>query len=346
VQRRTLLKAGLTVPAAVTASTLVPAAAEARPVARATLARGLDFPWGLGFLPDGSALVTERNSGRVLRVRRGGGASVVGRIPGVYHQDGGEGGLLGLALSPTFRRDRWVYLFLTTRTDNRIIRVRYADGRLGTSQVILGGIPSNYTHNGGGLLFTGTTNPSLFATTGDTRRPGLAQDRQSLAGKVLRMRPDGSPQAGNPFGNRVYTLGHRNVEGLVRADDGRLWASELGENTWDELNLVRRGHNYGWARVEGADGPRGYTNPFAQWHTDVCSPSGVAVARGRAWVGALRGQCLWSVDLAGRNAHAKVRYFHTTFGRIRMVRRAPDGSLWIGTSNGGGADRIVRVTLG
>jgi glucose/arabinose dehydrogenase len=339
MDRRTLLKAGLAVPAVTSASLLLASPAEATPRVGRTLARGLDFPWGIGFLPSGNALVTERNSGRVLRVRPSGGVRHVGTIRGV-HNAGGEGGLLGLAVSPDFFRDRWIYLFMTTRADNRIVRVRYTSRGLSEPEVLVAGIPRSITHNGGGLMFSGG---SLFATTGDTRRPELAQRRGSLAGKVLRLKPDGSPQDGNPFGNRVYTRGHRNPEGIVRDRYGRIWCSELGENTWDELNWIRRGRNYGWPDEEGGDGPGGYANPFTQWHPENCSPSGVAFARGRIWVGALRGESLWSVDVAGRGAHERTRHFEGRFGRIRMVKRAPGGSLWIGTSNGGGRDRIVRI---
>jgi glucose/arabinose dehydrogenase len=337
--RRTLLKAGLVAPAAASAAVLTTTAADALPRKGRTLARGLSFPWGIDFLDDGDALVTERNSGRVLRVRDTGGYTVVGTVPGVYN-NGGEGGLMGLALSPDFATDRWVYAFLTTRTDNRIVRMQYVGGALGAPEVLLAGIPRNQTHNGGGLWFSSR---SLFATTGDTRRPELAQDRRSLAGKILRMKPDGTPQDGNPYGNYVYTHGHRNPEGITIANDGRIWSSELGENTWDELNWIRPGRNYGWPRVEGADGPHGFTNPFAQWHPVYCSPSGIAVRHGIAWVGALRGECLWSVDVGGRRAGRKTRYFHTAFGRIRMVKKAPDDTLWIGTSNGGGTDQIIRI---
>jgi glucose/arabinose dehydrogenase len=245
-------------------------------------------------------------------------------------------------VSPTFSRDRWIYLFLTTRVDNRIVRVRYTSSGLSAPDVLVAGIPRGRTHNGGALMFS---RGSLFATTGDTHRPELAQRRGSLAGKVLRMKPDGSPQDGNPFGNRVFTRGHRNPQGIVRDRYGRIWCSELGEDTWDELNWIRRGRNYGWPGAEGADGPGGHANPFTQWHPENSSPSGVAFARGRAWVGALRGECLWSVDVTGRDAHERTRHFHGRFGRIRMVKRAPGGSLWIGTSNGGDRDRIVRIRL-
>jgi glucose/arabinose dehydrogenase len=343
MHRRTVLKAGLAVPAALSVTALADPA-DAAPRASATLARRLSFPWGIDFLPDRSALVTERNSGRILRVRPGGGFSVVGRVRGAFN-DGGEGGLMGLALSPRFATDRWVYVFLTTRRDNRVLRMRYVGGRLGPPRVVLAGIPRSRTHNGGGLWFSGHARPSLFVSTGDTRRPWLAQDRRSLAGKILRLKPDGTAQTGNPFGSRVYSFGHRNPEGITIAADGRIWSSELGENTWDELNWIRPGRNYGWPRSEGGDGPGGSPDPFARWSTEECSPSGVAIARGRAWVGALRGECLWSVNLAGPAARRRTRFFHHDFGRVRMVKRAPDGSLWVGTSNGAGADVIVRIRL-
>lgn len=344
MRRRTLLKAGLLAPPAAAAPLVLgQAPADAALRVGATLASGISYPWGIDFLADGSALVTLRNSGRILRVRPGGGYSDVGTVPGVYN-NGGEGGLMGLALSPTYATDHLVYVFLTTSTDNRIIAMPYVGGELGPSQVVLSGIPRNQTHNGGGLWFT--DHPSLYASTGDTRRPELALDKSSLAGKILRMKPDGSPQDGNPYGTRVFTRGHRNPEGLTMAPDGRLWSSELGENTWDELNWIRKGHTYGWPRVEGTDGPGGYTDPLTRWHPADCSPSGIAVRDGRAWIGALRGQCLWSVVLSGPNAPRRTRHLHGRFGRIRMVKNAPDGSLWIGTSNGGDADMIVRLTFG
>jgi glucose/arabinose dehydrogenase len=347
MQRRTMLRAALAASAGLAgASVQGPAVARGAAGVRvgATLARGLSFPWGIDFLPDGSALVTERNSGRVLRVAAHGGFTVVGRVSGVFN-GGGEGGLLGLALSPQLATDHWVYVYLTTRHDNRVLRMQYDGSVLGRPSEVLTGIPRSHTHNGGGLWFGGVSRPSLFVTTGDTRRPELAQDRRSLAGKILRLKPDGTAQVGNPFASRVYTYGHRNPEGITVGPDGAVWSSELGENTWDELNRIRPGRNYGWPRSEGGDGRGGYTDPFARWHTDVCSPSGVALAGGRAWVAALRGECLWSVHLTGAAAHRRTRYLHRSLGRVRMVRRAPDGSLWVGTSNGGGADRIVRVTV-
>ena len=344
IERRSVLQAGLATAVAglAPASVLVAAPAVAAPRVGRTLARGIDYPWGIDFLPDGSALVTERNSGRVLRVRPGGGYSVVGRVAGTYN-DGGEGGLLGLALSPSFAQDRWVYAFVTTTSENRIVRMQYDGTTLTAPQPLLTGIPRGRSHNGGGLWFG--LRGALLASTGDTRDSSLAQDKSSLAGKILRLNTDGSPHPDNPFGNYAYTFGHRNPEGITIDWKGRIWASEFGENTWDELNHIRRGHNYGWPRSEGRDGRGGYTDPFVQWHPENCSPSGTAILAGRAWIGALRGESLWSVDLRGGHPRTKTRHFHGRFGRIRLVKRAPDRSLWIGTSNGDHQDRIVRVTL-
>src|SRR4051812_35200902 len=153
LERRTLLKAGLLAPAAATVALAGAEPADARPVVGRTLASGLDYPWGLTFLPSGSALVGQRNSGEIVRVRPGGGKSTVGAVPGVYN-DGGEGGLLGLALSPTYSQDHLLYAFFTTHTDNRIVRMRYANGKLGSPQVLVSGIPRGPRHNGGGLWFT------------------------------------------------------------------------------------------------------------------------------------------------------------------------------------------------
>lgn len=345
LHRRTVLTSAVT---AGLASTVSGAAspAEAVTVGR-TLARGLVIPWGLAFLPDGDALVGERRSGEVHRVSRRGGRRLVGTVEAAV--DYGEGGLLGIALSPRFRTNRWVYFYLTTRRDNRIIRKRYVNGALGRTQVLLTGIArsdghGSTIHQGGGLAFGPTGH--LFASTGDAAVPSRAQRNDSLNGKILRLNPDGTVPSDNPVrGNPLWTKGHRNVQGLAWDRRGRMWATELGQSTRDELNVIRRGRNYGWPRVEGGDGGGPYADPFAIWSpTSTCSPSGLAITRGRAWVGALAGEALWSVRLSGPHAGRKVRHFHERFGRIRTVRTAPDGSLWITTSNGSD-DRVIRLRL-
>ncbi len=187
----------------------VPAAAHlGRPT---VLARHLAVPWAIAFLPDGDALVTERDSARLLRVTPGGQVAVVGTVPGVAPY--GEGGLLGVAVSPSFRQDRLVYLYLSTGTDNRIVRFHYSGGRIGPLQAVLTGIPRAAIHNGGRLAFG--PDGMLWASTGEHGQPMLAQDPNSLGGKILRMTPAGRPAPGNPFGTLVWSYGHRNVEGLA-----------------------------------------------------------------------------------------------------------------------------------
>ena len=354
MERGTLLRAGIALPGAVLLSGAVGALDPviARPRVTRSLASGLRVPWGIAFLPSGRALVSERDTGRVLAVRPRGGYHVAGRVPGVVStvSQGGENGLLGLALHPDFARNRWVYAYLSTRSDNRIVRMRYDGGQLGAPHVVLSGIPRSLHHNGGGLAFG--PGGLLYVSTGDAEHPHRAQDRHSLSGKVLRVTDTGGVPAGNPFGNRVWSYGHRNVEGLAFDGDGRLWATEFGNHLHDELNRIVSGGNYGWPRVEGRDGRRGYRDPFVTWSPDHCSPSGIAIARGHAWVGALHGESLWSVKLDAPHKRRKVRHFSHRFGRIRGVHKAPDGSLWITTSDRDGRarrrrgdDHVYRVVL-
>ena len=285
VDRRALLLSG-----AVGATLLGAGPADAAPRVGKVLARNLEVPWGIAFLPSGNALVSERISGRVHLVRKNGTRKHVGTVRGVG-SDVGEGGLLGLAVSPRFREDRWVYAYYTSGSDNRIVRMKYVDGRLRRKQdLLLAGIPMSTIHNGGRLLFT--PGGLLLASTGDAADGSTAQSLGSLGGKILRLTPGGGVPGKNPFGSYVFSYGHRNPQGLAFDGRGRLWAAELGQSTRDELNRIRRGGNYGWPVVEGGDGGGPFRDPIATWATAECSPSGVAVAGGRAWVGALRGRAL------------------------------------------------------
>jgi glucose/arabinose dehydrogenase len=345
MDRRTLLRAGLLTPAALALPVVETSSAEAAPRVTRTLARGLDTPWNIVFLPSGHALVSERDSGWITLVRAGGGKHRIRRL--TVHHDG-ESGLLGLALHPRFTSNRLVYAYLTTTDDNRVVRMRYSGGRLSAPTPVLTGLPSNSFHNGGGLAFGRSGN--LYVSVGDAGDADAAQDTSSMAGKILRVTPEGQRAAGNPFGNLVWTYGHRNPEGIRFGPAGRLWSSEFGQDTWDELNHIVKGRNYGWPRVEGRDGPGGYRDPLTQWHPANASPSGIAIVGNRAWLGALRGRSLWSVVLTGPHRGRRARWFEGRFGRIRAVSKAPDGSLWIGTSNRDGRghpgpsdDRILRV---
>jgi glucose/arabinose dehydrogenase len=312
------------------------------------LAEGLEVPWGVDFLPDGRAVVTERISGRVVRVGPDGTVTPLGTVPAAVPQ--GEAGLLGVAVSPDFDSDRTLYLYLTTETDNRVVRAELDGTRLGRTTVVLDGIPAGFIHDGGRIAFG--PDGHLYVTTGETGDPELAQDPRSLAGKILRITTDGRPAPGNPDpGSPVWSLGHRNVQGLAWDDEGRLWASEFGDSEWDELNLVEKGGNYGWPRVEGAGGDASYVDPQLVWPVDQASPSGLAFADGHLWMAGLRGQRLWRITVSGKGEASKPRAFFTEdFGRLRTVAAAPDGLLWLTTSNRDGRgepapadDRILRV---
>ncbi len=311
------------------------------------VATGLQIPWGLAFLPDGSALVSERNTARILRLRPGTTPTVVGTLPGVV--PAGEAGLLGLAVSPTFASDGWIYAYHTASADNRIVRFQLATP--GTVQVIRSGIPKASIHDGGRIAFG--PDGMLYAGTGDASNTANAQNLNTPAGKILRMTPTGGvPASGNPFaGSVVYSYGHRNVQGLAWDPQGRLYATEFGQNTTDEVNQIVAGGNYGWPTCEGTCSNPSFRNPLATWTTAQASPSGAAIANNTLFAAALRGTRLWLVPLngSGGTSGPPTAELQGTFGRIRAVAVGPDGYLWIATSNRDGRgtpvaadDRVVR----
>ncbi len=308
---------------------------------------GLQLPWSVVFLPDGTAVVSERDSAQVKSIRNG-QTTTVGEVPGV--DPGGEGGLLGLALSPGFATDRWLYAYFTAPDDNRIARMKLTGDTggslaLGEAEVIFSGMPKASTHNGGRIRFG--PDGFLYVGTGDSQRREQPQDTNALGGKILRLTPEGRPAPGNPFGNNpVYSYGHRNVQGLAWDSAGRLWASEFGPDVDDELNLITPGGNYGWPTVTGAPGRSGLIDAKVVWpSTSDASPSGLEIVDGVAYTGALRGQRLWAVPLDGERAGSPVAYFTGQYGRLRDVARAPDGTLWV-ISNNRNPDfaLILRVT--
>jgi len=313
------------------------------------LATGLVAPWGIDFLPDGTALITERDTTKVLAIKHG-SVRMVGRLGGVQPQ--GEAGLLGIAVSPTFDEDSLVYAYFTSPVDNRVVRMEYDGQRLGAPEVILESIPSGFIHDGGRLEFG--PDGYLYVSTGETGSGPLAQDRSSLAGKILRITSDGEAAPGNPIpGSPVWTMGHRNVQGLAFDEQDRLWASEFGANTWDELNQIDKGRNYGWPLVEGKGDLEEYRNPFAQWRTSEASPSGLAYLDGSLWMASLRGERLWRIPVNENGTIEQPEdYFVGDYGRLRTVVAAPSGNLWLATSNRDGRgnpgpqdDQILEVTL-
>ncbi|MFJ9620341.1 PQQ-dependent sugar dehydrogenase [Streptomyces sp. NPDC101181] len=336
---------------------LPPAKGSAKVVS--TLSEDLKSPWGLAALPGGDLLVSSRDEGTVHRVDgESGRKTLLGSVPGA--SPAGEGGLLGLAVAPTFGADQLVYAYVTTTSDNRIVRMNYDEKRpagqqLGAPDTVLRGIPKGSIHNGGRIAFG--PDRMLYAGTGEAGDTELSQDKESLAGKILRMTPDGEPVHGNPEADSVvYSYGHRNVQGLAWDARKRLWAAEFGQNTWDELNLIEPGKNYGWPEVEGQEGKDGFVDPVAQWKTSEASPSGIAYAGGSIWMAGLRGERLWRIPLSGKNTGEPLAdpqpFLEGKHGRLRTVVSAGSDRLWLVTSNTDGRgtpqpgdDRILLVEV-
>ncbi|SFN14648.1 Glucose/arabinose dehydrogenase, beta-propeller fold [Streptomyces sp. cf124] len=301
-----------------------------------TVAEGLDTPWGLAPLPEGGLLVSSRDGATISSIdEKTGERTELGEVPGVA--PAGEGGLMGIAVSPEYASDHMIYAYFTSESDNRIVRMLYdpekpAGEQLGAPDTILRGIPKGTNHNGGRLAFG--PDRMLYASTGERYEGPLAQDKDSLGGKILRMTPEGQPAPGNPFDDSVvYSYGHRNVQGLAWDPEQRLWASEFGQNTWDELNHIRPGGNYGWPEVEGKGSESGYVDPVAVWSTEEASPSGIAIAEGSVWMAGLRGQRLWRVPLDGTKTAADPQAFlEGDYGRLRTVVSAGGDKLWLVTS--------------
>lgn len=321
-----------------------------------TVTEGLDSPWGLAPLPGGGLLVSSRDRATLTRVdEETGRKTELGTVSGVAPQ--GEGGLLGIALSPHYASDHMVYAYFTSASDNRIVRMLYDEKKppgeqLGAPDTVFKGIPKGHVHNGGRIAFG--PDGMLYAGTGESGERGLAQDRKSLGGKILRLTPEGEPAPGNPFpGSPVYSYGHRNVQGLAWDGRQRLFASEFGQDTWDELNAIAPGGNYGWPDAEGRSGDARYRDPVAQWHTGQASPSGIAYAGGSVWMAGLRGERLWRTPLKGTAASAPPQAFLTgRFGRLRTVAPAGGHRLWLITSNTDGRgspkkgdDRILELEV-
>ncbi|WP_449372885.1 PQQ-dependent sugar dehydrogenase [Arthrobacter psychrolactophilus] len=321
------------------------------------LVTNLVAPWSLLPLADDSLLLSQRDTGQIVEVSPSGIKHRVGEVPGVVHQ--GEGGLLGLAMSPQPDPTTGIlsiYAYLSTAEDNRVVRMpllgESGSRTPGPVTPIITGIPKGSNHNGGRIAFG--PDGMLYVGTGDAGNRGNAQDPASLGGKILRTTRDGDVPTGNPFpGSPVWTLGHRNVQGLAWDETGRLWASEFGQNTWDELNQITAGHNYGWPVVEGKSSATGaatgFTNPVLTWPTSEASPSGIAIAGTTLYMASLRGERLWEVELSGQPT-AKALLVGQ-FGRLRDVALTPDGRLLVLTNNTDGRgspepddDRVVEIT--
>jgi glucose/arabinose dehydrogenase len=304
-------------------------------------------PWGLAFLPDGSALFTERITRSIWAVAPGHAARRIYTVREAVSN--GEGGLLGIAVAPTYSRDGRVYLYYSTGSDNRIAFIRR--GSAARPAPIVTGIPAAGNHNGGRLAFG--PDGYLYAGTGDAGNTANAQNAGSLGGKILRVTTSGAAAPGNPTaGSRVWSLGHRNVQGLVFDRAGQLWATEFGQNTWDEVNVIVKGGNYGWPTVEGKGNDSRFRNPAWTWSPSEASPSGITIRGDSLYVAALRGTRVWRLRFSGTTISSQAAMFTGTFGRLRTVMQNPrDGSVWLMTSNrdgrgspSGSDDRVLRFS--
>ena len=297
-----------------------------------SLVTDLTVPWSIVRLDSGSTFISERGTAIIKELTPDGEVRVMATIPGV--SPNGEGGLLGLAVLD----DKYLYAYVTAANDNRIVRfpLRGVPGNysLDTTpgQVILAGIAKAHTHDGGRIAFG--PDGMLYATVGDAGVPDRAQDPASLNGKILRMSPIGAVPVDNPSpGSYVYSLGHRNPQGIAWDDDDQLWAAEFGQNTWDEFNLIQPGANYGWPLVEGVGNQSGFVDPIAVWPTSEASPSGLLYTRGTFFLAALRGQRIWAIYPNDTGGAQTVAWFVGEYGRIRDVAAGPEGTLWFITNN-------------
>lgn len=304
---------------------------------------GLEVPWDIAFLPDGTMIATERQG----RLRVFGGEPKAIEVPGVAAR--GEGGLHGIALHPDHSLNTFIYLYFTAesggRAVNRVVRYEFDGETLSNPRTIIDDIPGSSNHNGGRIAFG--PDELLYVTTGDGSNEDLAQDVRSLAGKMLRVHDDGRIPADNPFGNAVYSYGHRNPQGIAWDDEGNLWATEHGrsgaQSGFDELNKIVRGGNYGWPLVEGSEtrsgmiAPALHSGPTVTW-----APAGLAFKDGSLYFGGLRGAALYEVPVGrGGTAGELVTHYKDEFGRIRAVTLDPLGRLYISTSNRDGRGRVM-----
>ncbi|WP_265522638.1 PQQ-dependent sugar dehydrogenase [Oerskovia flava] len=332
-----------------------------------TVAEGLAAPWGLAPLADGRLLVSLRDERTLILVDPQDGSTTQVTGPGAddlrERTDAtGEGGLMGLALDPD--DEEMLYVYRTGVAANEVLRGRQADGTLADLEPVVTDIPKAGNHNGGRLAFG--PDGYLYVATGDAAQPGTSQDPDALGGKILRVTTDGEPAPGNPDeGSPVWSLGHRNVQGLGWDATERMFASEFGQNRLDELNVVEPGANYGWPEREGTEGGGGdgLVDPIVTWETSRASPSGLAVTDEGVYVAGLRGQVLWRVPFAegpggvpddgwSADAFGEPQALLTDVGRVRTVVARPDGGLWVLTNNTDGRgspragdDRLLSVSV-
>lgn len=318
------------------------------------IATKLTIPWEIAFDNSDNLYLTER-TGRVLLLKKGElSPKELLKITDVATI--GEGGLLGLTLHPQFEQNGFLYVYHTYKDGgqvfNKVVRLTKNGERLSDPKTVIDKIPGAANHNGGRVKFG--PDGFLYITTGDAQKDFLAQDKNSLAGKILRLKDDGSNPADNPFGNAIYSLGHRNPQGLAWDEKSRLWSTEHGRSGLrsglDELNLIEKGKNYGWPNIEGDESREGFTKPIIHSGPNTTwAPSGAAYLNGSVFFAGLRGQTLYEAKIIGDKVELKT-HLQGTFGRLRTVVVGREKFLYIATSNrdGRGApketdDQVIRL---
>ena len=314
-----------------------------------SVAKELEIPWALDFLPNGSIVFTER-PGRVrfIDAQEGLLPEPLLTIDEVAHR--GEGGLLGIAVHPDFAKNRFIYVYYTYQAGgnlaNKVVRFRKQDKTLLDEEIIVDNIPGATNHNGGRIKFG--PDGLLYITTGDASASDLAQDKSSLAGKILCLKGDGTIPVNNPFpGSPVYSFGHRNPQGLAWDSQGRLWATEHGSRATDEVNLIEPGKNYGWPIIRGDEKAIGLESPVIHSGGETWAPSGITYLSGSLFFAGLRGQSLYELVI---EPGVLRRHLNKNFGRLRDVVIGPDNFLYLLTSNRDGRgvpaaddDQIIRI---
>ncbi len=320
------------------------------------VAQNLDTPWGMALLPDGSMLVTER-AGRVRLIEKNGTLDPVVVATVSNAKEIGEGGLLGITLHPNFSSNNFVYLYYTYESSgdnifNRVVRMTYANRKLSDQKTILDRIPGAPNHDGGRIKFG--PEGMLYIGTGDAQEPSQSQDKNSLAGKILRVTADGKPAPGNPFNNEVYSYGHRNVQGLAWDKNGKLWATEHGrsgaQSGLDEINLIEPDKNYGWPEIQGNETRAGMEAPRRNSGSTTWAPAGAVFVGNSFFFTGLRGQTLYEAIIQNDQVTSVKSNYAGEFGRLRDVILSPGGTLYISTSNHDGRgqpksgdDKIIKI---
>ena len=328
-----------------------------------TVAENLSIPWSIDWLPDGTILFTER-IGNLRAIENG----IVQEPLLTLGVSGEEGGMLGVAVDPEFEENNFIYLYYTynefVSTFNKLVRYQLVDGIVTEDKVLMDKIPGGPYHDGGRIQFG--PDGYLYITTGDAGDATLSQNLNSLAGKILRINSDGTIPEDNPWEDSpVYSIGHRNPQGIDWDESGNLVATEHGPSGWrgvarDEINVITPGTNYGWPDVIGDESKDGLENPILHTGDDTWAPSGaefydgdkIPQWAGKYFVATLRGTHLHMIDFDLENnvVISDEKLFQDEFGTLRDVQTGPDGYLYILTSNQDGRgspssndDRILRI---